>query len=164
MSDTKGIEQLYRELGGPVYRRSLRMLGSHDEAEVAVQEVFMRMLKKKGHFQDKEKTSNYLFRVTTNYCLNRLRTLRRAPVFCEVGDGTGATLATPEQAVVLSALLRSWFGRISGRRRLVIYLHFMEGLTKREIAEVTGMSRQHAGRIIQRFQRQAREENTREEE
>jgi RNA polymerase sigma-70 factor (ECF subfamily) len=60
------------------YRRELhvycyRMLGSFDEAEDHVQEVFLRAWRSREHFQGRSSPRTWLYRVATNACLDTLR-------------------------------------------------------------------------------------------
>jgi RNA polymerase sigma-70 factor (ECF subfamily) len=60
------------------YRRELhvycyRMLGSFDEAEDHVQEVFLRAWRGREHFQGQSSPRTWLYRITTNACLDTLR-------------------------------------------------------------------------------------------
>jgi RNA polymerase sigma-70 factor, ECF subfamily len=60
------------------YRRELhvycyRMLGSFDEAEDHVQEVFLRAWRSRERFQGRSSPRTWLYRVATNACLDTLR-------------------------------------------------------------------------------------------
>ena len=60
------------------YRRELhvycyRILGSFDEAEDHVQEVFLRAWRSREHFQGQSSPRTWLYRVATNACLDTLR-------------------------------------------------------------------------------------------
>ena len=153
MGDNSRIEELYREFGGAVYRRCLRMLGNSAEAEGAMQEVFLRMLPKLDTLQDGDKAANYLFRVSTNFCLNRLRTQRRRLRTVELDEHIADPVSNPEDVVVNRRLLADCLAGLTRRPRLVVYLHLLEGLTQAEVAEAAGLSRQHVGRIIRAFRR-----------
>jgi len=49
------------------------MLGSFDEAEDHVQEVFLRAWRSREHFQGRSSPRTWLYRVATNVCLDTLR-------------------------------------------------------------------------------------------
>ncbi|HXU64136.1 MAG TPA: sigma-70 family RNA polymerase sigma factor, partial [Polyangia bacterium] len=69
------LEEIYDRYGAPVFRRARTLLGDPERARDATQEVFLRAA------QDLERVSAHplpwLFRVTTNLCLNNLRDNRR---------------------------------------------------------------------------------------
>jgi RNA polymerase sigma-70 factor, ECF subfamily len=67
------------------YRRELhvycyRMLGSFDEAEDHVQEVFLRAWRSRGTFQGRSAVRTWLYRIATNTCLDTLRRDNRRAV------------------------------------------------------------------------------------
>ncbi len=148
--DRSKVEELYREYGGPVYRRCLRMLGSEEEAETAVQEVFLRFMRRLSKIDDVEKASNYLFRVSTNYCLTRIRDRGRAPGFSELREDATDGLILEDQ-VAASRAVKECLDRLTGRKRMVVYLYFAEGMTQDEVARACELSLRQVGRIIRRF-------------
>jgi len=129
------------------------MLANSADAEGAVQEVFLRMLPKLDRLRDSDKAANYLFRVSTNYCLNRLRAQRRKPPTVQLDEHLAGQLSNPEDMVVNRRFVADCLDNLSERPRLVVYLHLLEGLTQEEVAEAAGLSRQHVGRIVRAFRR-----------
>jgi RNA polymerase sigma factor (sigma-70 family) len=116
------LEELYGTYGGAVYRRCLRMLGSSDEAESMVQEVFLAMLPRIEKLGEPEKAAHYLFRITTNQCLKRLRrvALRRRTELPELqnreqADDFGGMGRDPSQTVPDVLELRRCIGLVRGR-------------------------------------------------
>ena len=74
------------------YRRELhvfcyRMLGSFDEAEDHVQEVFLRAWRSRDGFQGQASPRTWLYRVATNACLDTLRRDARRAVPAPAGSG-----------------------------------------------------------------------------
>jgi len=77
------------------YRRELhlhcyRMLGSFDEAEDHVQEVFLRAWRSREGFQGQSSPRTWLYRVATNACLDTLRRDARRSVPVRSGAPAGA--------------------------------------------------------------------------
>ncbi len=87
--DRDRVEILYRTHGGLVYRRALRMLGDPDAAEAAVQEVFVRVLRRLDRYREEERVQHWLFRITTNYCLDQRRIRARRPIHVDLPAGPG---------------------------------------------------------------------------
>jgi RNA polymerase sigma-70 factor, ECF subfamily len=86
------------------YRRELhvhcyRMLGSFDEAEDHVQEVFLRAWRSRESFQGRSSPRTWLYRVATNVCLDTLRRDARravpAPSSAPGGQGGPSVAAMP---------------------------------------------------------------------
>jgi RNA polymerase sigma-70 factor (ECF subfamily) len=74
------------------YRRELhvhcyRMLGSFDEAEDHVQEVFLRAWRSRDCFEGRSSPRTWLYRVATNACLDTLRRDARRAVPRPAGRG-----------------------------------------------------------------------------
>jgi len=83
------------------YRRELhvycyRMLGSFDEAEDHVQEVFLRAWRSRDRFQGRSSPRTWLYRLAANACLDTLRrdARRAAPAPSGAPGGRGASIAT----------------------------------------------------------------------
>ncbi len=70
------VERHRRELHVHCYR----MLGSFDEAEDLVQEVFLRAWRRRDGFQGRSSLRTWLYRIATNACLDRLKSHARRPV------------------------------------------------------------------------------------
>jgi RNA polymerase sigma-70 factor (ECF subfamily) len=78
------------------YRRELhvhcyRMLGSFDEAEDHVQEVFLRAWRSREDFEGRSSPRTWLYRVATNACLDTLRRDARRAVPVPSGSGPSVT-------------------------------------------------------------------------
>jgi len=147
------VEDLYGQYGGLVYRRCLRILGSSEEAESAVQEVFLRVMKKLRKQEAVGNARNYLFRVSTNYCLNRLRNRRRLPPFVGLEAVPISGGQDPETHTVHALLLEQILRTMRRKQRLAVYLHFCEGFTQSEVASTLEVSRQSVNKMISRARR-----------
>ncbi len=80
------------------YRRELhvycyRMLGSFDDAEDHVQEVFLRAWRSRDSFQGRASTRAWLYRIATNACLDTLRRHRPRVLPDPSGDSAGPSVA-----------------------------------------------------------------------
>ena len=72
------VEALYLRHSRAVYRRARQLLGDAHAAEDVVQEVFVRVIRGGGGGVPAEPSATaWLYRVTTNLCLNRIRDRRR---------------------------------------------------------------------------------------
>ena len=72
------IEEHYRRFGPMVLRRCRTLLRNDAQAEDAMHDVFVAVLRAEDRLRD-EAPAGLLLRVATNVCLNRLRTQRRRP-------------------------------------------------------------------------------------
>jgi RNA polymerase sigma factor (sigma-70 family) len=103
------VEALYRTYGSVVFRRARALLGSEAEASDAVQDVFIRVLRSFREFRGESSPMTWLYRITTNLCLNRLRDRRRrADLHQELAPEQAATgrrlELTPDVRKLLASL------------------------------------------------------------
>jgi len=146
--DHEEIAALYRRYGPMVYGRCLSFLGSEADARDALQEVFVRVLRGAASFRGRARLSTWLYRITTNLCLNRLRDRRPGVPLHEVE--LPAARDPERRAVVRDLLRRLARQRRPGELEIAIY-YFVDGLTQEEIVEVTGLSRRTVGKRIKAF-------------
>lgn len=71
------FEQVYADWGEMLYRLAALYLGSANEAEDVLQDVFVKLLSQKRDFRDREHQKRWLIRVTVNLCKDYLRSARR---------------------------------------------------------------------------------------
>lgn len=70
--DRKAMERIVDETSGYVYYYCLTLLCSEDEANEAVQEIYLTVLKKLGTLENPKAFLGWLKTVTSNHCKNRL--------------------------------------------------------------------------------------------
>ena len=63
---SEAMGPIFMTHGPAVYRRALRLLGNHADAEEAMQEVFIRALRGAIGFDGQSQLSTWLYRITTN--------------------------------------------------------------------------------------------------
>ncbi len=148
------LDRVYREHGHVVLRRARRILGDEGEAQEVLQEVFLSLLDRPDQFQGRSAVTTFLYAMTTNACLNRIRDgKRRTRILAEVFVPSSAAPArTPEAGIDAALLLERLPERLA---RVAIY-HFVDGMTHDEIAEVLGVSRRQVGNLVVRVQEEAR--------
>ena len=123
-----------------VLRRCRRLLRDEGLAVDAMQDTFVRLIESRDRLDD-DAPSSLLYRMATNVCLNRLRTLRRHP---EDPDDELlqriAALDEPEPSSVVRDLLDRLFAREQASTRVIAVLHLVDGLTLEETAVEVGLS------------------------
>ncbi len=140
MTEELDVEALSRRYGPMVLRRCRRLLGDEDDALDACQEVFVRLLQRRGRL-DAHHPSSLLYRMATNLCLNHIRDRGRRPAVAD--EDLLVRIASTEEpggASEARLLLDRLFGRHPESSRTMAVLHFVDGLTLEEVAEETGMS------------------------
>ena len=118
-------EALVTQNENRLYRAALAILGDPHEAEDAVQDAFVRYLEKAP--RDLENHSAWLMRVLVNGCKSRLRLAwRRVGPLPETLPAPG-----PEEREELEELFS-----LPPEDRAVIHLHYYEGYSTDEIAQI----------------------------
>ncbi len=64
---------LYKRYSGKVFGKCLSILKSENEAEDAMQEIFMKILLNLSKFSGRSKFSTWLYSITYNYCIDSIR-------------------------------------------------------------------------------------------
>lgn len=138
--DTENLENLYRRYGPLVLRRCGQLLRDSAEAEDAMQEVFMQILRHPGLIQA-EFPSSLLYKIATNTCLNRLRSRTRRAETRE--ENLLLAIADEDDIEARSAagrMLDRIFSRHPVSTRVMAVLHYVDGLTLEEVARETSLS------------------------
>jgi RNA polymerase sigma-70 factor (ECF subfamily) len=151
------IEELYRRYGALVRRRARSILGDEHEAQDAMQEVFVRVIAAMGEFRGQSQPSTWLYRITTNLCLNRIRdSRRRRDRLAEAAEDGREPMApapgpTPEARTALRAVL----AHVDDELAQVAVFYYVDDMDQAEIAAILGVSRRTIGYRLDRFREDA---------
>ena len=146
----------YRGFGAVVFRRCRQILGNEQDSRDASQEIFERCLRRCDELRPGPELLAWLYRVSTNLCLDRLRARRdglHAPLPDDLpgDDARGVESRRAEARLVDRDSLRRLFGAVGERTREVAVYLYMDGMTQEEVAKVSGMSdrsvRNHVTRL-----------------
>lgn len=144
------LERVLDRWEAPLLRYATRIVRSPETAEDIVQEVFIRYLRTPPDGTDERLLSTWLYRVTHNLCVDWIRKesrvrdrsadIPRRPPAPTPSD----ELAEKEARAELDRLM----GELTENQRTVLALKMQEGLSYREISEVTGLTVTNVGFII----------------
>lgn len=133
---------LYERYRGVVRARAWAVLGTRDLAEDATQEVFLRILEGQHEPSRHPAPAAWLKRVTTNYCLNRLRDERRRGELLELATVTeGEEDNAVERRTIVVDILR----RVPRQLGDIAVHYHCEEMTRDEIADRLRLSRRTIG-------------------
>ena len=130
-----------RQVAGNLYR----VMGDRTDLDDLVQEVFVIAFRGLEKFRGDARLTTWLYRICVNVALGRIRTRKRRPAAIGVDDLDAAVIdpslverpETPEKSLerrqdqerVYRAL-----ETLAPKKRIVLYLHEIEGLDLKEIA------------------------------
>ncbi|MBI3184934.1 MAG: sigma-70 family RNA polymerase sigma factor [Myxococcales bacterium] len=149
--DRSAFELLVRSHQDRVFDFCVRMLGDKEEAMDLVQEIFVSVHQNLDRFRQDSKLATWIFRISKNHCLNRLKYLKRrgrgrSDELGEVPEGelTASADPPPKPDEALEAarereLVRRAIAFLDEDQRLVVALRDIEGLSYEEIVEVTDL-------------------------
>jgi RNA polymerase sigma-70 factor, ECF subfamily len=156
-ADLDFVGEQYRLHSAVVYRRCLA-LGRGDVAwaEDVMHDVFMRLLEAGDAIDKKRNVVAWLKTTTFRLCIDRLR--RDGTIWARVLarlSGISASAAPPSQEVALRAKadlrrVSEIFDQLPPAERTVAFMHSVEGLKQREIAEALGFSEGYVSKLLRR--------------
>ncbi len=137
------INELYTRYGPMVLRRCRQLLRDEDKALDAMQEVFTKLIVY-GERLEMKYPSSLLFRISTNVCLNIIRSLNvHRTINDEVLLESIALYDENEDRAIFRDLLERIFKGEKKSTREIAVLHFVDGMTLSEVAQEVGLS--HSG-------------------
>ncbi|AKF86694.1 hypothetical protein MFUL124B02_31350 [Myxococcus fulvus 124B02] len=146
------LSALYRHHGAALRQRARRLLGSPDEAEDVLQEVFLAMVATPGLHRGAASIFTLLYQMVTHKALDRCRARMRRQGLLEHLKGSAEAHAWGghEAYVRVEAArdLRRLARRTAPRALIAARLHFVDGHTQGEVAEVLGVSRKTVVRLL----------------
>ena len=178
MGDEEAVRELSDRYNHRIFQMALRHMKNREDAEEVTQDVLMKVYRKIDRFRGDAALSSWIYRITFNTAMSRLRTHRAERAADAERDRTlakrdqdTAELATPRQPVdwshmpdeeLLRGQLRTAVARALPRLpeiyRAPVVLRDIEGLTTEEastrlrVKDQTLKSRLHRGRVMLRQQ------------
>lgn len=149
------LESLYDNFGPMVLRRARAMLCDEPAAWDAAHEVFLKVLAALPQFRQESSPVTWLYRATTNHCLNLLRERARRGEgeLGELGEDAGdAHHPRHEERLTLLAVL----SRVAPELREIAVYYYLDQMSQEEIASLTGLSRRTVGNRLVAFHEAAR--------
>jgi RNA polymerase sigma-70 factor (ECF subfamily) len=172
--DVTAFDALFQQHCGKVFHQAIRLVGNAAEAEEVVQEVFLTVYEKIHTFRGEAAFTTWLFRLTANAALSRLRRRKRRkevameeylPQFRPDGHHLmrpvvdwSANLEARLANAQLQQLLRQAIELLQPLDKAVLILSDFEDLSNKEIGEALGLTvlavkaRLHRARLFLRGQ------------
>ncbi|SEH67908.1 RNA polymerase sigma-70 factor, ECF subfamily [Ruminococcus flavefaciens] len=151
----------FRKYGNTVLRAAFAFCGSYAESEDIVQDVFLSLHTSPKTFNDDEHLKAWLLRVTINKCKNLKRSFRFSRT-CSIDE-----LEQSEAIYEISTEgreLRRQISELPRKYAEVIFLHYYEGYSIKEIAGILEKNENTVGSLLKRGREKLRAELEKEDE
>lgn len=130
------VIELFERYSDMVYRISISYGKNDYIAEEVVQEVFLRYLKKRPHFENSEHEKAWFIRVALNCCKSMLSCawIKRMRPLEEAGEAVDFFQQKEEND------LFEMLSELPAKYRIVLYLRYYEEYQVKEIAKLLGIT------------------------
>lgn len=146
--EKEAFRKLYDDYHQKVYGTAITMLGNAEDAEDAVQEVFMKIYRKVSSFDGRSKISTWLYRIAVNICIDHVRRNKRRLNTLTVEEGSlnklpenGNEVEKSVTSGEVNTITRNAITQLSPKLRTVVVLRDLQGFAHAEIADILGCSK-----------------------
>lgn len=130
--------RLYLPLGDTLYRAAFKLLGSRQEAEDAVQDLFVKLWNTRDSIESIRSPQAWSFTLLRNLCIDRIRAgggAKRQAVLDELEDEPPPE--PPEDLDQTLAIVR----QLPPDKRALLRMRLVENLSYEEISRRTGLTK-----------------------
>lgn len=155
-SHAASLGHIHSALFPGLYNYGLKLLGDDSLAQDALQELFIKIWNKRQQIGPLEKVKPYFFTAFRRQILNQLRDLKLKQLKIkwyqqpDIGFSQEEIVIRKEEDQQLRSTIANLLNELPPRQKEVIYLHYFEGLSLQQIADVLGINHQSVMNIRQR--------------
>jgi RNA polymerase sigma-70 factor (ECF subfamily) len=149
------VERLYRTYGPAVRRRARAILGDDEAAEDVMHDVFVKTLRVGEQFRGEASPMTWMYRITTNECLNLMRNRATRARLLAAEARNEAT--TPSETSDARLALRRVLDRVAPELCEIAIYYYVDQMNQDEIAAILGVSRRTVGNRLDEFRAAAGE-------
>lgn len=151
----RAFEMFFHQNQKRVFSVALNFFGGDAQiAEDITQQVFLKIFTSIENFRGEAEVTTWLYRVTTNACIDEQRRKKRFSFFSDLfGFNEPKSKRTPDEKFEsreISGQVQKALQTIDIKFRLPILLKYVEGLSYREIAEILDCSEGTIGSRLNR--------------
>lgn len=145
--NTNAFSFLVKKYQDMVFSIAVKMFKNREEAEDVAQEVFIKCYHSLITYKGDAKFSSWLYRITYNACLDRIKVYKREFTTTEliehIHEGEVELLENGVEALEQkerNAIIQKAIGQLPSDEQILILLYYFEALPLKDIAEITGLS------------------------
>lgn len=129
-------DELYRRHAEELVRFAVKLLGDRERAADLAHETFIQAMRSERQLRDAASVRPWLYRIASNLARNELRRRRLIDLIPFNGRERDGGDAFDAEADTIHRALRS----IPPEQAVALVLHHQQGFTRREIAEIGGVT------------------------
>jgi len=133
--DERTFTKHAEDYAGRLYAVAYRMLGNRADAEDAVQRALLKCFAARASYSPRWAVSTWLYRAVANVCIDELRRRKVRGENVTIDDVRVESAKISERLDLTRAL-----DRVPREARMLIALHYVNGLGYRELAAIRGIS------------------------
>ena len=144
--DTNAFAILVDRYKDFVFTLSLKMLQNREEAEESAQDTFIKVYKSLDSFKGDSKFSTWIYKITYNNCLDRLKKQKRNRTIVELNDitekevdGLMNVLETLEKDEG-KKMIHDCVGMLPSEERFLITLYYFNENSLKEISQIMNIN------------------------
>lgn len=134
------IQDLYEKYGAALYRRAVSIVKNDQSASEILQDVFVAVIKNADSFRGEASPYTWLYRITTNLCLNYLKKNKREVLDMDVGAGQALPAVGAQQVAPLQDI-QKFVKRLDDLSQKIFVHRYFDEMNQEEIAALLGISR-----------------------
>ncbi|HXR32816.1 MAG TPA: sigma-70 family RNA polymerase sigma factor [Verrucomicrobiae bacterium] len=161
--DSEAWGDLYREFAPAIFRFCRRAMPTHEDAEDATMEIFMKLRDKLSQFDHTRSFSAWLYKVAANHCWDMLRR-RKGRQNKETEDVDDIPLEHPDPNQLERLIeersneeVRKALGKLGVRARMALVMRYYSDMSYDEIADALGVRRVFVGVVLLRARHELRQ-------
>lgn len=157
MDQNKFIKEVL-PLKGRLFPLALAYLKDTDDAEDAVQEIFVKLWKMRSSLKKYHSIEALSVTMTKNHCLDQLKAKRRSEVGLDkvVTRSGGSSPAKCSEESDLINILSGILPELPEQQQMVFLMRDVEGLELKEIEEITGINYNNIRVVLSRARKTLR--------
>ena len=140
--EADAFEVLYRQHAGRIFALASRLVGSVDQGEDLLQEIFLQAFRKLGSFKGESALGTWLYRLAVNHCLDfvRSRQARNRQVTDTLDEERSFEPMAARETPISRIDLDRAIARLPQGCREAFVLHDVEGFDHKEVGKLLGIA------------------------
>ena len=132
-----------------VFTLALKMLKNREEAEEVAQDAFLKVYKSLNSYKQESKFSTWLYKITYNTCLDRIRKNNRQQNTIDIESYSEAALVSSDDIIgrmedmERKQLIRECLNLLPGEDGFLLMLYYFEEQTVKEISKIMDITVNH---------------------